>query len=396
MLSDTTLAYGEEMVVALLGVDDLIKVANGEEDDRLVVLNMAPDHRPRRFAGYDDAIGHLEDLRRHAGELPEADRRVYYDQLCVSTIALINWRQGRLAFRDQISQFLHVPPAPASAEELDALSAELHTLLTSMGYSGNLQTQCAAWQERNLVPADEVAGVLRELMDEAWDRTMERLEIPAPKSDGMRVSMVSGASFGARCDYLDRTVELNAGPMVTRQSLKHLAVHECYPGHYVQFKLRETWYREGTAPADGLLSIVNSASSSPFEGIASNGMHVLDWVESDDDRVAEIMRKYGSALATAAAWRMHALGWPEDRVRTWLGERALLGGEDGAARRMRFFVAPHRSALIWSYWWGDRAVEPVWRHAPPKRRSELLRYLYERMHSVQTVGMFDERSAPAC
>jgi hypothetical protein len=158
----------------------------------------------------------------------------------------------------------------------------------------------------------------------------------------------------------------------------------------VQFKLRETWYREGTAPADGLLSIVNSASSAPFEGIASNGLHVLDWVESDDDRVADLLRKYGSALATVAAWNLHALGWPEERVCAWLAERSLLGGKEAAAHRVRFFAAPQRSVLIWSYWWGDRAVEPVWRRQPPEHRKELLRYLYGRMHSVQTVGMFDE------
>jgi len=58
-----------------------------------------------------------------------------------------------------------------------------------------------------------------------------------------------------------RTVELNIDPTLTRPALKHLAVHECYPGHYVQFKLREAWYASGEAPADGLLSVVNTASS---------------------------------------------------------------------------------------------------------------------------------------
>jgi hypothetical protein len=390
VLSDATLAYGEKMVVALLGVDDLIKNGAGEEDDRLVVLNMAPDHVPLRFDGFDAALSHFEELRRQSGTLPEADRRVYYDQLCGSTIALMHWRQGLLPFREQITQFLHVPPAPASDAELDSLRTALRTRLTAMGYSGDLREQCAAWQQRNAVPQDEVAGVLQALMDEAWDRTGQRMDIPAPKSDGMRVTIVTGASFGARCDYLKRTVELNARPNVTRQSLKHLAVHECYPGHYVQFKLRETWYKDGLAPADGLLSIVNSASSSPFEGIASNGLYVLDWVESDDDHVAELMRKYGSALATGGAWQMHALGRSDEEVQAWLGERALLGSEDGAVRRTRFFAAPQRAALIWSYWWGDRAVEPVWQRQPPERRDDLLRYLYGRMHSVQTVGMFDE------
>jgi hypothetical protein len=390
VLSDATLAYGEKMVVALLGVDDLIKNGAGEEDDRLVVLNMAPDHVPLHFGDIDEAISHFEELRRQSGALPEVDRRVYYDQLCGSTIALMRWRQGLLPFKEQIAQFLHVPPAPASDTELDTLRNALRTRLTAMGFTGDLREQCSAWQERNAVPQDEVAGVLQALMDEAWDRTVQRMNIPAPKSDAMRVTVVTGASFGARCDYLKRTVELNARPNVTRQSLKHLAVHECYPGHYVQFKLRETWYKDGLAPADGLLSIVNSASSSPFEGIASNGLYVLDWVESDDDYVAELMRKYGSALATGGAWQMHALGRPDEEVHAWLSERALLGNEDGAVQRTRFFAAPQRAALIWSYWWGDRAVEPVWRRQPPERRDDLLRYLYGRMHSVRTVGMFDE------
>ncbi|MFH1765402.1 MAG: hypothetical protein ABIF09_14535, partial [Gemmatimonadota bacterium] len=99
------------------------------------------------------------------------------------------------------------------------------------------------------MPPDEVEGVLTGLLDEAWDRTEETLmAIPAKKEDGMRVGPVSGVAFNARCDYLDRTIELNTGPTLTRPGLKHLAVHEGYPGHYLQFKLRETFYREGTAP----------------------------------------------------------------------------------------------------------------------------------------------------
>ena len=32
-----------------------------------------------------------------------------------------------------------------------------------------------AWEERNRVPPDEVEGVLSGLLDEAWDRTEEKL-----------------------------------------------------------------------------------------------------------------------------------------------------------------------------------------------------------------------------
>ena len=194
--------------------------------------------------------------------------------------------------------------------------------------------------------------------------------------------------FNARCDYKHRTVELNIDPVLTRQSLKHLAAHEAYPGHYVQFKLREVLYREGKAAADGLLSVVNTASSSPFEGIADNGLRVIDWLDSADDQFYWVMSRYRTGIATAAAWRLHAEQWPRLQVVEWLKGRALIGGDGWAENRMGFISAPHRSALIWSYWHGEASVTPVWERTPKARRGALLDYLYGRMHSVDTVGMF--------
>jgi hypothetical protein len=390
MLSDATLAYAEEMTNVLLGVDRLVRVDGGDGDDGLVVVNMDPNRIPTDFGSFDDAAAALHDLRRRAANLPEIDRRTYYDQLCGSTLTLLAWRQGTVSFADQIEGFLHVPPAPVSDAELEHLQGEMYTLLGEMGYSGDLAARAAAWEERNRVPADEVAGTLKAIMDEAWDRTVEQIDIPASKDDGMQVSTVSGVPFNARCDYLHRTVELNIDPTLTLQSLRHLAVHEGYPGHYVQFKLRESWYHQGDAAADGLLSIVNSASSSPFEGIADNGMHVIGWDRTDDDRLSSLLGRYRSGLGTAAAWRLHALGWSAEVVTDWLRERALVGGEGWAANRIRFIGAPQRAALIWSYWWGERSVYPVWARQSGERRGPFLEYLYGRMHSPHTIGMFDD------
>jgi hypothetical protein len=390
MLSDATLAYAEDVTDMLLGVDSLIRVTGGESDDGLVVVNMDPERVPARYDSFEAAEAAIEELRRRASALPEADRRRYYDQLCTSTRTLLAWRRGTVAFAEQLAGFLHVPAESVSDGELEALRTQMHALLGEMGYDGDLAARAAAWEARNRVPADEVQETLTALLDEAWDRTADQIAIPASKDDGMRVSTVTGVPFNARCDYLHRTVELNIEPILTRPALKHLAVHEGYPGHYVQFKLRETWYREGRAPADGLLSIVNSASSSPFEGIADNGMHVIDWIESDDDRLSALLSRYRSGLGAAAAWRLHALGWSVDAVTDWLRERALIGGEGWAANRMRFIGAPQRAALIWSYWWGEQTVYPVWARQPREVRGEFLEYLYGRMHSLQTVGMFGD------
>ncbi|MGD2068438.1 MAG: hypothetical protein PVI57_07110 [Gemmatimonadota bacterium] len=390
MLADATLAFGERVTPALLGVDALYRDESGDEAG-LAVLNMDTEgrHPPARYASWEEAAAAWAELRRAALELPEADRRLYYRQLSDSTLAFVRWRRGEAGFRARLSGFLHVPAEPAPDTALEALRADVRRLLQRMGYHGDLEDQCAAWEARNRVPPDEVEGVTGELFDEAWERTEERLvEIPADRSDGMEVKAVSGVAYNARCDYPGRTVELNVDPVLTRPGLKHLAVHEGCPGHYVQFKLRETWAREGSAPADVLLSVVNTASSCVFEGIADAGMEMIGWGDSDDDRVQALLNRYRAGIGTAAAWRLHGLGRPAEEVADWLRSRALLGGEGWVRNRMAFIGAPSRAVLIWSYWWGERCVAPAWRAVPPRRRDDFVRFLHGRMHSNDSVGMF--------
>jgi hypothetical protein len=396
MLSDKTLAYAEQFTTALLGIDALYRRESGDEEGLVVVNMSAGRHQPEPFPDYAAAQARFGELKALASGLPESDRRLYYTQACDSTLAFIRWRLGNLPFTGQLRGFLHVPPEPVSETQLDNLRAQMRSLLNRLGYSGDLAQQFAAWEAKNRVPPDEVPGVLAEMLDIAWDRTEQRLHIPAEKSDGMQVVPVHGAAFNARCNYLERKIELNVDPVLTRQSLKHLTTHEAYPGHYVQFKLRETWYHQGKAPADGLLSVVNTASSSSFEGIADNGLTLIEWIEDDDDRLQGLLSRYRSAIGTGAAWRLHArpspragmAGWTEDQVADWLRRQTLAGGEGWVTGRMRFISAPARAVLIWSYWWGEATVTPVYLQTPADRRSEFLEYLYGRMHSNQTVGMF--------
>src|SRR5690348_12387600 len=103
MLSDRTLAYGEEVTTALLGADALAHVDGGADDDGLVVVNMAPQHQPERFASYAAARERFEGLRLAAAGLPEPDRALYYGQLCDSTLAFLRWREAGLPFEEQLA-----------------------------------------------------------------------------------------------------------------------------------------------------------------------------------------------------------------------------------------------------------------------------------------------------
>lgn len=389
-LSNPTLEYGRELTTALLGIDALYRRESGDEDGLAVVnLDEAGEFRPEFFPSYREAGHRFADLQARAAGLPEADRRVYYDQVCGSTRAFATWRSSGLPFTAQLADFLHVPAEPASDADLDQLRDEIRTLLSRLGYHGDLAAQAAAWEERHRVPATDVPAVLTQLMSDAWDRTEERLlPIPSPKSDGMRVEAVSGMPFNARCNYLHRQVEINTDPILTGPGLKHLAVHEGYPGHYLQFKLRQQAYRNGVAPADGLLSVVNTASSSVFEGIADHGMAMLDWFDGDDDRIQSLMTRYRSGIGTGAAWRLHALGQPTALVTDWLRSVTLTGGDGWIGNRIQFITAPARAALIWSYWRGEPTVARAWDQVPPAHRTGFLDFLYGRMHSNDSVGMF--------
>ncbi len=390
MFSEQTLQYGRWIAPAILGLDALYR-QESEDEDGLVVLNMDQNGEvePQNFGSYAEARETFTRLREDAAHLSEADRRCYYDQMCTSMIAFSTWREQGLPFADQLTRFIHVPAAPASDKDLDNLCGQMRTLLNGMGFAGDLQRQCADWEASVRVPADEVPGVIAGLMSEAWDRVEDKLfKLPAPKSDGMNVSCVSGVAFNARCDYQERKVELNVDPVLTRPGLKHLAVHEGYPGHYVQFKMRETLAREGKAPVDNYFSVVNTAAASVFEGLADNGLAAIDWIEDDNDRVQALMNHYRSGIGTGAAWRLHALGWSPEQVQDWLRERTLVGGEGWVKSRMAFISAPARAVLIWSYWWGEAVVSQVWQRVPVERRPELLSYLYSRLHSNDSIAMF--------
>lgn len=392
-LSHRTLDFGRAAADAILGVDALYRAESGDPTG-LAVLDMSHDGEleTERFTGYDEAAERWRDLARAADDLPERDRAAYYRQLAESTLAFIEWRTRGLEFERQLGEFLHRPARPVADETLDSIRSEIFALLGQMGFDGDLAARAGAWEEGCTVPPEDVESVTAELMRDAWARTNERVvEIPADLSDGMKVSAVTGVPFNARCDYLGRTVDLNVEPTLTLPSLRHLAVHEGYPGHYVQFKLRETSFRDGTAPADNLLSVVNTASSSVFEGIADTGIAMIGWDETEDDRLQGLMNRYRSAIGTGAAWRLHGLGWTAEAATDWLREQAVTGGEGWVRNRMAFIEAPSRAVLIWSYWYGEPTVREAWDAAVAAgRKPDFVRYLYGRMHSNRTVEMFAE------
>ena len=385
-LSDKTLAYAEKIAAITLGIDALYRKELNGEGDGLVVINMG-NTTPKALSGYDDARAQLAELAREAFTLPEADRRLYYTQTCSTLSAFCAWRQGLLPdMASQIDLFLNVDPAPASDAVLDGYFKELRAMLTGMGYTGDLMQQCAAWEQKNLVPADEVQDTMNAMMAEAREKCGNILELP--ENDYYHCEVERGMPYNARSDYDHRCVVINIDPILTRPALKHLVCHEAYPGHFIQFSLRRMQYERGEGGADGLLSVVNHTSSSTFEGIADAGIEFIDWVEDDNDRVSMLISTIQAALGTAASYRMHTLKQSDEEVADFLRRNAVAGGEGWVANRMGFIRDIARSALIWSYWRGDQGVFGVWNRVAPEDRARFFEYIYGRLHTVQSMQLF--------
>ena len=388
-LSDQTLAFSEDVARTTMGIDALYRRETGMSDlhDGLVVLNMA-NVQPSPFESYEQAQAHLADLARDAMRLPEADRRLYYTQACTSLWSFCAWRRGMLEqMSDQIGLFLHVEPAPASQAILDAYNDRLYALLGEAGYTGDLKQRIADWEQKNLVPADEVKGTMDAMMVEARERTGQILELP--ENDYYHCETIQSGPFNASSDYGNRRVIVNTAPILTRQKLKHLVCHEVYPGHFMQFTLRRVAWERGIGGLDGTLSVCNHSSSSTFEGIADCGIKFLDWEEGLDDEISALIAVIQSALGTAASYRMHTLHWENSRVEDFLSKNAPGGGEGWVANRMCFISDPARAALIWSYWRGDEGVFPIWDRVEKKDRARFFAYIYNRLHTVQSMQLFE-------
>ena len=387
-LSDQTIGLSVRVAEATMGIDMLYRRETGLNDlhDGLVVLNMC-DVKPLLFANYDEAQDYMAAIARDALHLPEPDRRLYYTQAATSLWSFCEWRKGKLEnMADQIGLFLHVNPAAASLAEVEAYNKDLYAMLGELGYTGDLKQRIDAWERKNLVPADEVEGVMNEMMAEARELTGRVLELP--EGDYYHAETVNGGSFNAFSDYGNRRVVVNTAPILTTQKLKFLVCHEAYPGHFMQFTLRRVAWERGVGGLDGTLSVCNHSSSSTFEGIADCGGKFIGWHQDLDDDVCEQISTIQSALGSAASYRLHTLGWEEDRVRDFLRQNAPGGGEGWVSNRMAFIQDPARSALISSYWRGDQGVFPVWDRVEKDQRERFFQYIYGRLHTVQSLQLF--------
>lgn len=387
---------GRELAGLTAGLDliyrDRNRGAGFLSAEGLIPVAVAPV-APRALRDYDEAEAAILGLRDRLGGAESALRRDWLDEMSDSLLALIaTFRGDRITFAERLERQIRVGTRDIPDTVIAGYHRQIREALDELGFQGGtLADDFARWQAGALVAPGQVLAVLADYQREARDRCAARMfDLGA---EWMEPVCRRDVPFSAYCDYPTRQMLLNLDFPYTRFGLKHLAVHEAFPGHLTHLKLREMAVAAGDMPLEGAQVVTSSASSALFEGIADNGLQFLDWIETPEDRLGHALQRLRSALRCRAAWLVHGEGRALDSILPQLAADSLQEVEVTRAR-LSFIAHDLRAPFVHAYWCGEMAVDAVWSQVETGRRQEFWAYLYGQMHTPTTLREHWPDAAP--
>ncbi|EAR52649.1 hypothetical protein OG2516_00444 [Oceanicola granulosus HTCC2516] len=383
------MTIGTDLAELTAGIDALYRAQlteqstlNAEGLIPVAVAEVAP--RPLRdWSEAHDAIAAL--LARVPAEAEEAGRVGWLTEMTQSLASLARMFAGeRIGFAERLRDQLRVAPEPIPQAILDGYRTELADALDALGYrSGDLAEDVRRWEDDTTVPEAEVIARLAAIQREAQARS-RRLVVDIG-DDWTEPAGVHDKPYSAYCDYPGRHVWLNLEFRYTEADLKHLATHEAFPGHLVHLARREALVAAGEMPLDGAQVVTNSASSPLFEGIADNGIALLDWIDGPQDIAGLALQRTRSALRCNAAWMVFEEGKSiEEAARAVAGPSFM--DVHPMTRRLAFLSHELRAPFLFAYWCGDDAVRRFLDATRDWERPRVVRTLYDEMHTPTTLA----------
>jgi hypothetical protein len=382
---------GEELTRVTLGIDRLYRSqagGSGVLDREGLIPVILTDVAPIQLVDWNEAEARLVELDGRIETAGDAMRLAYLEEMIDSLRGLIaTFRGDPQNYVERVQGCLRVDASGASTVLMDQYRDDIDRLLRKAGYvAGTMAERVMRWEEDHQVAPESVPAVLKDLLEAAHERTVQKM-FPLPDGLVMDPVGVRGVPFSAYCDYVGRQLRINLDYVYTRSSLKHLACHEAFPGHLVHLAVRERLTKAGQMPLDAALVVTSSASSALFEGIGENGIAFLDWIEDDADILGMTLNRLRSAARMNAALLIHQNRRPLGEVRAYLRETCF-ATPAWVESRLAFLTHPLRAPFIFAYWCGDRAVEQVWNRTAPHQRSAFFQYLYHHMHTVTTLDRY--------
>jgi hypothetical protein len=383
---------GRSIAEITLGIDALERASGAGrgalDTEGLVPIFMGTDLvAPRAFADWSAAHAALDEVEPGITALPEGPRKTFLRSMTRSLRAATRLFAGEpLDFATKLTDLVGVPAEPVPDATVAAIHARLEALLRARGYtSGTLGERVRTWERERYLEADALPKVFEELMAVAKRRTDE--SIFDTRDYTMALNPMRGVPYTARCAFNDGNMDINLDVSFTRSALKHLVCHEVFPGHSTQLLYTRAKAERGESPLDALLCTTNAVTGCVQEGIGDQGIELIDWVEDEDDAAHIEIRRLQTACGTNAAWYLMTGAWTRDEAAQYLRDNAF-AQEAWINGRLAMAQHPFRGAFVASYWFGTEAVRTVRERTAPADRPAFLKYLYEGLHSPESLLMF--------
>jgi len=363
------------------------------DEEGLVPIYLGADLiEARRYGDWTAVHADLAALAAGAAALPAGPRRVVVAALLRSLEAAVRlFSGGELSYAQKLVDLVGAPAGPVAEEEIAASRAALDDLLTRVGVvRGTLTRRILAWEAERVLPASALSATFTDLMAEGKARTATRIFDTGDFT--MALNPVRDVPYTARCGFDRRLMDLNVDLGFTRAALKHLVAHEVYPGHATQLLLTRARVLAGRAHPETLLCTANTVLGCVQEGIADEGLALIDWFEDEDDHIHHELRRLRSAAQTSAAWFLMVEGRAPEDVAAYLRETAA-GQEAWVQGRLRMAAHPFRGPFIASYWAGARAVRRVFERVSKTDYPRFVDYLYANAHSPESLDLFAQQAA---
>lgn len=385
-------SFSERLTRITMGIDALERRKNRGggplDSEGLVPIYLGADLiAAPLLADWAEAETELDALHEQLPRVAPASRRVFATAMLRSLRTAVRLFRGvALDYSVKVTDLVGAPAGPVDAAELDAARDRLDVLLRACGVvRGSLARRIAEWEEARALPAGEIENTYHTLMDEGRARTAGKIFDTGDFT--MALNPVRGVPYTARCGFDAGKMDLNVDLKFTRAAIKHLVAHEVFPGHATQLLLTRARVEQGTAHPETLLCTANTVLGCVQEGIADEGVGLIDWIDDDDDRIHLELRRLRSAAQTCAAWYLMVEERPAETVAQYLRDTAA-GQESWVQGRLKMAAHPFRGAFIASYWAGARAVRRVMERTSAADFPRFVDYLYANAHSPQSLEMF--------
>ena len=342
---------------------------------------------PRPYSDWESPKQDLKQLRAALESVVPGERRTFLEGMIASLLLAVRlFSGGSPTYEQKVIDLVGAARGHEDAGMIAGSRDRIDRLLARMGFvRGSLAERVRNWEEDRAVSDANLSAVLDELMAEAKKRTDEMIFDTGDFE--MEIRPVRDVPYPALCAFAERRVDLNVDLLLSRSALKHLICHNIYPGHATHALYAHAEVVAGRSTFDALLISANALTGCVQEGIADQGIYLIDWMEDEDDALAAELRGLRSACQTSATWAYMAEGQPAEQTVKYLRDTAL--GQDAWVRgRLRSAAHPFKGPFAASFWAGNEVVRRVRERVPDANRPDFIRYLYGRAHSPQSLEMY--------